>query len=1388
MVMRAAKIAGNLPHIVRWQPGGDPLSAVRQALVSHPGRSLLLLRDDLRLRLPQIRRLCDLFAAGDPACDGLTVLSNTDTRFNPFGEHPSPPPVPDHADLDSLLAWCGRGELHPSPVFPRHTLILSAAAAARLAALPAWPGCEAPALLGWDIKVPDTLFLHDPAQPLFQTAPEHECYLPPVDSHQVLAPVLRALIEAGTWRLNDAYSERPIVLHITHSWGGGVTHWVRNWCDHDQPHRQLVLVSQGDWRTGQFGSHLELHLAAPDGPLIAEFTLAPAITASHPRHPGYRAVIDYLCGRYPISRVVVSSLIGHSFEALASGRPTVQVLHDFYPVWPLLRTSPEPYIEAPGKVRLENALAAADYHDFAEQDPAIWRHLAHTWRRTLSRAKVRLASPTQSTATILGRLMPVLQGRIAVIPHGQPPAVQAATGITAARRADPRLHLVILGHIGPHKGLEVLRAALPALRPHARMTLLGCGREGMALLGEKDIDVIAEYEHQHLPAHLARLHPDAGLLLSTVPETWSYTLSELWAAGIVPVATRLGSFAERIDDGVNGLLIEPDAEALTTAIVQLAERRSLLAGMREAIGKIHLPAMNEMLAAYEPLFKTTPAAAPTAADPDGILQLYRADLAAAGRLGQWHFDRWQAAQARVHEFHRALQERTKWARSLQARQQRLQASFQQIQTDLQASLQQLQTELEQTRHQHRAHLARLQARHRDELGSAMSAVSDLRLARETLQQQLASILASRSWRWTRPWRVLARVLRTLGHQGAFRPWKWPRLLYRGVKVVSQQGLGPALYRLQQPLAATAAGAVPGAPAGDLPALPPASLPLSHQPQCAVLVQCTAPSPVLEAQLAAIADFAQDHTLATLLAAPGPAFGQPPCPGVILLDAGPAATRQALEALARQALQENDIEPPDDWLLLAAGCHPAPGSLALLDDALNSGRTRVCGSLVDPDGHLIAPLPAAEQGAGHPALSYARWLTQPVEGIMAWRSGAAPPAVDGNGWWWLPAARAVVDPGSALPAGSAVPELSPPPTPAILVIDAWIPTPDQDSGSVRTVALLELMRDLGHHVVFMAYDGGYLPGYTEALQQLGIEVWHAPWAGDPEQILATQPQRFTRIILCRYKVALAWLDKLRRRCPQAHLIYDTVDLHFLREERQAEVTGSGAHKRLAAHTRKQELALIAAADETWVVSDAERQLLNELLPAAQIEVITNIHDVHGCQKPYAERQHVLFVGGFQHPPNIDAVHWLADEIWPRVTPHLHGVELCVAGSKMPPEIRDLRAPGVRILGHVPALEPWLDNCRLAVAPLRFGAGVKGKINSSLSRGQPVVATTLAAEGMMLTDGDDVLIADDAEAFAAAIVRLYQDQALWERLSAGGLENTRRYFSRAMARNRLARALA
>ena len=214
---------------------------------------------------------------------------------------------------------------------------------------------------------------------------------------------------------------------------------------------------------------------------------------------------------------------------------------------------------------------------------------------------------------------------------------------------------------------------------------------------------------------------------------------------------------------------------------------------------------------------------------------------------------------------------------------------------------------------------------------------------------------------------------------------------------------------------------------------------------------------------------------------------------------------------------------------------------------------------------------------------------------------------------------------------------------------------------------------------------------------------------------------------------------------------------------------------ALETRTRELTVIQASDITLVVSEHERQVLAADAPGAKVEVVSNLHEIAGAGLPFAQRKDLVFVGGFRHPPNGDGVRWFVEAVLPLLRERLPEVVFHCIGSEPTAEIFALQQPGVVIHGHVANLDPAMQGIRIAVAPLRFGAGVKGKINLSMAHGQPVVATSIAIEGMHLADGEDVLVADDATAFAEALLRLYQDEALWNRLSANGLLNVSRHFS-------------
>jgi GT2 family glycosyltransferase/glycosyltransferase involved in cell wall biosynthesis len=359
---------------------------------------------------------------------------------------------------------------------------------------------------------------------------------------------------------------------------------------------------------------------------------------------------------------------------------------------------------------------------------------------------------------------------------------------------------------------------------------------------------------------------------------------------------------------------------------------------------------------------------------------------------------------------------------------------------------------------------------------------------------------------------------------------------------------------------------------------------------------------------------------------------------------------------------------------------------------------------------------------------------------------------------------------------------------VLVIDESTPRPDRDSGSLRMVNLIRLLRQENAHVVFLPSDRAHGGEYTEALQQHGVEAWYAPYVDRTTSWLRRHGHRFDTVVVCRHFVAREFLPALREHAPQARIVFDSIDLHYVRERRGAEVAGDTALLRAAERTRELELDVIARSDVTLVVSESERALLAQDAPNARVEVLSNLHRIAGPGRSYADRQDLVFVGGFRHPPNVDAVQWFASSVFPLIRDRLPEVHFHCIGGDVPEEIAALASqPGVLVHGHVPDITPYMEGARLAVAPLRYGAGVKGKVNLSMAHGQPVVATSCAVEGMHLRAGEDVLVADDAMAFAEAVVHAYRDEALWERLAANGLLNVERHFSLEAGRDVVRRVL-
>lgn len=361
-------------------------------------------------------------------------------------------------------------------------------------------------------------------------------------------------------------------------------------------------------------------------------------------------------------------------------------------------------------------------------------------------------------------------------------------------------------------------------------------------------------------------------------------------------------------------------------------------------------------------------------------------------------------------------------------------------------------------------------------------------------------------------------------------------------------------------------------------------------------------------------------------------------------------------------------------------------------------------------------------------------------------------------------------------------------PHILIIDALTPDASRDSGSLRMINIMRLLRELGWRVTFMADNCTATDKEITQLGCLGVQTLCKPWSPSLLRWLAREKNSLRAIMLSRHYVAAPNLSLMRQAVPHAKVIFDTVDLHFLRERRAAHHTGNQAMIRQAESSRRRELALIHACDVTLVVSPIEQELLLKEVPGAKVELVSNVHEVFGRRVDFTKRKDLVFVGGFGHPPNVDAVEWLTKDIYPRLHAVRPEITLHLIGDIPELARQNLSVPGIHIHGRVDELAPWMDGCRIALAPLRYGAGVKGKVNMAMSYGLPVVATTVAAEGMQLQNGENILIADDAEAFASAVLRLYDDHSLWLRLSDQGLDNIRQHFSFDAARDALHRALS
>lgn len=342
---------------------------------------------------------------------------------------------------------------------------------------------------------------------------------------------------------------------------------------------------------------------------------------------------------------------------------------------------------------------------------------------------------------------------------------------------------------------------------------------------------------------------------------------------------------------------------------------------------------------------------------------------------------------------------------------------------------------------------------------------------------------------------------------------------------------------------------------------------------------------------------------------------------------------------------------------------------------------------------------------------------------------------------------------------------------VLVVDSSVPKPDQDSGSNDTFQYVRALLDFDYHVIFVTQDGLYLGRYTQVLQAMGVECWYKPYVESLHHAIQLLKERFDTVLVFRFNVAQELLSALREFAPNVKVILETVDLHYLRESRFAELTGTPSAYDHAAKVKAEELSVIDAVDAVIVLSDHELQLLRGERPRANVHCIPILRESPLLQNTFlSERDSLLFVGGFKHAPNVDGITWFIDEVWPLLVGRGFGGKLLIVGSDMPYSLQNLSLRNIEALGYVEDLEPIYAKARATIAPLRYGAGLKGKVIGSLAHAVPCISTKIGIEGSGLLNGRDVLVANTPDGIADAVLKIFNSDYVWNRLSENGL----RYF--------------
>jgi GT2 family glycosyltransferase/glycosyltransferase involved in cell wall biosynthesis len=336
----------------------------------------------------------------------------------------------------------------------------------------------------------------------------------------------------------------------------------------------------------------------------------------------------------------------------------------------------------------------------------------------------------------------------------------------------------------------------------------------------------------------------------------------------------------------------------------------------------------------------------------------------------------------------------------------------------------------------------------------------------------------------------------------------------------------------------------------------------------------------------------------------------------------------------------------------------------------------------------------------------------------------------------------------------------------LVLDAETPMPDQNAGSYAAIQEIRLLQSLGFKCTFIPSNMAWMAGYTEDLQRMGVEVIYSPFAGSVNELLQKRGSEFDLVYVTRYYVAKQFLEAIRECAPRAKVVLMNADLHFLRELRaQLNLSGNGDLQKVM-QTRQEELEVMTSVDLVLAYTEVEKAvILSHNLDLTKVAICPWVVEVPSNISSFGDRKDIAFLGGFNHKPNQEAVIWFADNVAPLLAKSHPKMKIRIYGSKMSADLETQlkKQANIQVEGWVESVNEVYDQCRVFIAPLQSGAGLKGKVADALAHGVPSVLSPVAAEGIAISSGIDGLIASNPQEWVNKITQVYDDEAAWQKMS-------------------------